>query len=123
MDIDIKRTDSGYHVVQFQGELRASDGLAMTERLHPLIAGPEAVMVIDLSQVKWVDSGGLSHLISLVTHSRLSKGRVILADPSAFVSGVLEVTGLDAWFEMVEDVDAALGKLQTGGGAEGRSSG
>ncbi len=113
MDIKIGQIDDGYHLVRCSGELRADDGALMVEQLQPLIAEHENVapVVIELSEVTWMDSGGLSHLISLVTRARLAKSRVVLLSPSPFVSGVLEVTGLDCWFEIAKDLAEARKRL------------
>jgi hypothetical protein len=37
----------------------------------------------------------------------MREGRVILVGPSAFVRGVMEVTQLDQWFEVCDDLDKA----------------
>ncbi len=115
MEIEIEGISSGNHLVRCAGEFRADDGVSMHDELHPLIAEAGTGLVVDLSGVSWIDSGGLSHLISLVTHSRLSKSRVVLAAPSPFVAGVLEVTGLDSWFEVAEDADSAGQRRQAAG--------
>ena len=60
-----------------------------------------------------IDSSGLAALISVVTHARLSRARVVLLAPSPFVAGVFGVTNLDRWFEICADLDEAarlLGK-------------
>lgn len=100
-----------YHLVRLSGELRAEQEPRITEELHPLIAQAGAAMVLELSGVTWVDSGGLSLLINLVTHSRLSQSRVVLVNPGKFVSGVLEVTQLDRWFNIAETIEEAETKL------------
>jgi anti-sigma B factor antagonist len=102
----------GYQLVRLSGELRAEQEQRITEELHPLIAESGAAMVLDLSQVGWVDSGGLSLLINLVTHSRLSQSRVILVNPGKFVAGVLEVTQLDKWFNIADNIEEAENKLK-----------
>lgn len=106
--MEIKTTSKGsYHLVTCSGELRATDGETIEERLHPLIAPRESSMVLDMSGVMSVDSGGLSQLIGLTTHARLSESRVVLVSPTSFVAGVFEVTKLDSWFEIAGDVAEA----------------
>lgn len=103
-----------YHLVRLAGELRAEQEQRITEDLHPLIAQAGSAMVVELSEVSWVDSGGLSLLINLVTHSRLSQSRVVLVNPGKFVAGVLEVTQLDKWFNIAESIEEAEKKLAQG---------
>jgi len=101
-------TRGDWPVARLAGELRAESGAAIGEELHPLVAENGRRLILDLSDLDWVDSGGLSHLISLVTHSRLAGARVILVHPGRYVAGVLEVTQLDQWFEIADSIDAAM---------------
>ena len=100
MDIEIQAHD-GYHLAKLSGELGAADTDVLSQELHALIAPRETVLVVDLADLKTIDSSGLSQLISLTTHARLSESRVILVGPSSFVAGVFEMTRLDRWFEIV----------------------
>lgn len=97
-----------FPVATLGGELRVESGTVISEELHPMVADSGAVLVLDLSGITWVDSGGLSQLISLVTHARLAGSRVILVQPAKYVAGVLEVTQLDQWFEIADDVESAF---------------
>ena len=105
--IEVEQRGEGVHVVRLLGELRGNDGPAIQEELHSMIGEPGSATVVDLSGMGWVDSAGLGHLISLATHARLSKSRLLLVGPTPFVAGVLEVTNLDDWFEIVDTVEAA----------------
>lgn len=107
MEIDIKRNEDGLVVVSLVGELSSHAEDSIREQLHPLISERDAKVILDLSSVKTVDSSGLSHLISLVTHARMTNSQVVLSGPTSFVRGVLEVTQLDRWFELADSVEAA----------------
>ncbi len=111
MDIDIRQTDAGHHWVRFFGELRGADGTTIEQKLHPLIAERDRAMIIDLSEMPSIDSCGLSQLISLTTHARLSQSQVILVGPTPFVAGVFRKTELDKWFDMATDVEEAGRRL------------
>jgi anti-anti-sigma factor len=75
MDIAITQTDNGYTLVALRGELRREASQMLEEKLHPLIAEKGSAMVIDLTGMPTVDSSGLSQLIGLATHARLSESR------------------------------------------------
>ena len=115
MEIEIQQEPGNVRVVRVRGELTGRDSDSIQKTLHPLIAARDAAMVVDLAGLDSVDSGGLSQLISLTTHARLSQSRVILVGPKPFVAGVLKMTKLDGWFEMAEDVAAARQMLGQGG--------
>ncbi len=111
MDIHIEKPAGGVSVVGLNGELGSHAEDSIREQLHPVVGERNAKVIIDLSNVRTIDSSGLGHLISLVTHSRMTESRVILCGASSFVRGVLDVTQLDRWFEMASSVDEAFTML------------
>jgi len=113
MEITIQHRPAGYDLVRLQGELRRESGELISQRLHPLIAPRKTAVIVDLSGVTLIDSSGLSHLISLATHARLSESKFVLFDPTPFVAGVLELTHLDKWFDLADDLAGAEARLQT----------
>ena len=100
-------TAGPFAVARVRGSLGTGDEAEFTERLHPLAANPQAKLAIVLSELASIDSSGLGSLIGLVTRARMREGRVILVEPTAFVRGVMEVTQLDQWFEVCDDLNEA----------------
>lgn len=109
MEINIKDPVGGVSVVGLNGELGSHAEDSIREQLHPVVGEKNAKVIIDLSNVRTIDSSGLGHLISLVTHARMADARVVLCGASSFVRGVLDVTQLDQWFEMADSVEEAFG--------------
>ncbi len=110
MQIDIEQR-TGYELVRLKGELRRDAAAKIEEELHPLIAPKRTAMIVDLSELETVDSSGLSQLIGLATHARLSESRVVLFGATPFVAGVFEVTKLDQWFDIAKDLPEAERRL------------
>jgi anti-anti-sigma factor len=78
-------------------------------------------IVLELTQVSFVDSGGLGLLVRLMTSARHSGGDVKLAAPSPQVTKLLETTALARVFELFHSPEEALSFLAQGaGGAKGR---
>jgi len=96
------------------GELNAQTADAFTEMLDDRVSGEDAAVAIDLSEVISVDSTGLSALVRLATKARLSRGWVVLINPTPLVRGVLRVTRLDGWFDVCESVEEARERLSQG---------
>jgi anti-anti-sigma factor len=113
MDLQID-TSGAYAVALLSGEIRSEDATGFVEALHPLVAESGARLAIDLSGVEWLDSTGLTSLINVATRARLSQARVVFVAPTPFVTGVLEVTNLDKWFEIAPDHDTAARILKDG---------
>jgi len=89
--------DGPVSVLQLVGELDISSAPALREQLLELLTSSGDV-VVDLSDVSFMDSSGISVLI--VAHKRsIAQGRTItLRNPRGPVAKVLAVTGTDQVF-------------------------
>ena len=96
-----------YHLARVDGRIALEHTDDLVDRLQPYVMEPRSRLVIDMSQVTSIDSSGLSTLIGLVTRARMHDGQVLLVAPNSFVTGVLEVTRLNDWFDICEDLDEA----------------
>jgi len=67
---------------------------------------------IDISEVGYMNSTGLSLLIRLLTRLRNQGGDLVLVSPSEQVKKLLVITKLNAIFSVVENQDEALELLQ-----------
>lgn len=91
--------DSATLVATLSGELVKDDWLALSDAIG---ASPAGATSIDLSAVEYIDSAGLGELVQLVSRTRIRGGTVLLVSPSAFIRGVLEVTRLNTWFDILD---------------------
>ena len=105
-------TSGSFAVAALSGEFGLIDQEGVGERLGALVAAPESRVAVVLKDLKQINSVGLSVLINVVTRARLNRSRVVLVAPSPFVANVLEVTALDQWFDIVDDLTAADEQLQ-----------
>jgi anti-anti-sigma factor len=62
----------------------------------------EAGLAIDLSEVSFIDSSGLAALIAINNALRTPGQRLILLSPSRSVRRILELTGLNPAFTVVD---------------------
>jgi anti-sigma B factor antagonist len=98
-------------VVALSGTLDAwSEPDARAALLEVLREGRVRV-VLDLAQVRRIDSSGLSALLSVLKAARAAGGDVVLLSPSDAVVSVLRLTRLDQILEAFEDEAAALARL------------
>ena len=103
--MDIRIEEHGpIRVAHLTGEIDPREGEHALDELYPMVTSPGTLLAVDLSGLESINSTGLSSLINLVTRARLAQGRVVLVAPSPFVSSVFEVTCLNTWFEIVEDL-------------------
>jgi len=97
-----RERDDGTTILALSGEL----DLRTVSRLEDELSHddpPVSLVIVDLSQLEFIDSSGLHAL--LATHRRLQRsgGRLVIVRGSPQVQRVLEITGLDRLFEIVEE--------------------
>jgi anti-sigma B factor antagonist len=88
----------GETVVSAAGELDVNTAPDLREQLARLIADGTRLVVVDLSEVSFVDSTALSVLVSALKRLRQANGDLELASPNPSVRRVFEITGLTRLF-------------------------
>lgn len=74
----------------------------LRSELNRLIAEAHSPAMVDLSAVTFIDASGLSELVAARRRVADTDVEIVLVDPSAPCRRILEVTGLDRAFEIVE---------------------
>jgi anti-sigma B factor antagonist len=87
----------GHVVVRAEGVIDYVTGPLMAERLTDALACRPPRIVVELSRVTFVDSTGLSLLVSAYRDAAAVDGRVCLAAPGRQLCRLLETTNLDRW--------------------------
>ncbi|MDH2424905.1 STAS domain-containing protein [Sphaerisporangium sp. TRM90804] len=96
-------------VVQARGELDYTSAPILRGRLAEVWASPGvASLVLDLTEVSFCDSVGLSELISTLRRSEAEGVRLAVAGVQGTVLRVLTITGLRHAFDMCPTVEDAL---------------
>lgn len=95
---------------------------AFSEELETLLAAingkkPAPSVVVDLSQVEFMNSSNLSQLLKLRKKVVDAESRLLIAGPPNQVWALFLATGLDKVFQFTPDTMTALAKLQMAGGA------
>jgi anti-sigma B factor antagonist len=94
-------------VLSLAGELDLADEPTLREALRRAVERSPTRLVVDLTEVTFVDSTVLGALVE--ARSALGGGAFALAAPGLEVRRALEVSGLDRHFQVYETVSSALG--------------
>ena len=94
-------------VVRLVGELDADDAPAVRALLLQHATSGRG-LVVELSELAFVDSAGLAALVAAHKAARAAGRTVLLAAPSPTVQKVLSITGLHALLTTACSVPAAL---------------
>lgn len=86
--------------VRLLGELDMSTAPQLREELLRLVSAGATVVTVDLSELAFVDSTGLSVLITGLKRLRQQGGELALRSPTPGTRRVLEITGLTEVFSI-----------------------
>lgn len=101
-------------IIQLKGNVMGGeDTKIFNESLHKLIEEGKKNVIIDLSNVKFMNSSGLGMLIGGLTTIKKADGRLVLAGVTEKIESLLIITKLITIFETAEDVDKAVKKFSS----------
>ena len=108
MNITLDNMD-GSTLLKFHEErLDAHNSKELKDYLSTLLEDGAKSLILDLSEVRFVDSSGLGALLSGHKNAGLKNGRFALAGVQARVQSMFELTRLTKVFEIYPGVDDAL---------------
>lgn len=99
----------GAVIIELKGNVMGGeDTKNFTDLLHKLIDENKLNVIVDLSDVKFMNSSGLGMLISGLTTMKKANGYFKLACVSDKIESLLVITKLITIFETFDNVDAAI---------------
>lgn len=108
----LKRDSSGpVEILRPQGSLDSAVAAGFRRDVKEIVASGRTRILFDLSAVTFVDSSGLSVLITALNAARAVGGDVALLGLSRDVRSLVELTRLHRVFTIHEDETAALEQL------------
>lgn len=88
-------TIHGATVLKLRGDIDVSQAIALREVLGTALSDPVRRLVVDLSEVGFVDSAGIGLLVAAHRRAEASGGRIALSGVNEVVSHVLHLTRTD----------------------------
>jgi anti-sigma B factor antagonist len=124
-DLTDESLDERTHLIAVRGEVHVSTAPEFSERLNEAIAGGKTGVVIDMTDVDFIDSTGLSVLLNALRRVTRQHGTLALAVNNPTVLRLFEITRLDSTFDILPDRQAAIDRVRRGqaAGADAGSSG
>ncbi|MGC2109323.1 MAG: STAS domain-containing protein [Candidatus Korobacteraceae bacterium] len=107
------RQVEGIIIVDTIGELRLGEGTDVLRNvIRDLIGDGYKNMVLNLRDVRHIDSAGVGELMSCYTSVRNAGGQLKLMNLSKNVHNLLQITKLYTIFEVAEDEPTAIGSFR-----------
>jgi len=109
--IQIAKFQRGSTVITLPNQLVMNNAAETRKAIRDLIDAGSHRLVLDLEPVGFIDSSGLSVLVSTLKAVQANQGEVVLLRPNDNVRSLMELTRLHQVFEIFEDRDAAVHRL------------
>ena len=103
--------DDTTHVVSLRGEIDAMTAPRLGSRLFGLADEGKRAVVVDLSDVTFMDSTGIGVLLNALRHLNVRRCKMVLVCPTERVMRPFEVTGLVGHLTIFDSREKALGNL------------
>lgn len=96
MDINVK-------VLEPSGILDGIRGNQLRREISDIVANKVEIILIDLKEVKFIDSSGLGALVSSMQMVRNANGKLFLCSVSDQVKMLFQLTKMDRLFQTFDD--------------------
>ena len=106
------RSQGDHELVIATGEIDLYTAPRLQSEIAAVIASaaPASRVIIDMSGVEFCDSTGMNVLLSCLRRVRERGGELEIASPKPAVRKILQVTGLDSVFTLVDDANMSRSK-------------
>lgn len=118
--LDITASDEGdFTVIRLVGDVDVSAAGRLRDALSRLITEPAEKVLVDLTEVPFIDSTGLGVLVARLKQQRLEGGDVALVIPSERLLRNFRITGLDRVFRIYPTIAEAVADDTTNPAGQG----
>jgi len=101
--------NEGILTLQLKGDLIGEDsGVEIIELVNDQVQNEIKFCIIDISELRYINSSGIGVLITILTKFRNKGGEVCLLNPSESVQKLLIITKLNAIFSIANSETEAL---------------
>ena len=110
-DVVEEDIDDATRVLAASGEIHVSTAPVFSDKLNAAIADGKTRLVLDFSDVEFIDSTGLSVLLNGLRRLTRRQGALALVCTNPTVLRLFEITRLDSTFDIVSNRQDALAKI------------
>jgi anti-sigma B factor antagonist len=104
---------SGVQVVRLRGDLRLGEAVdTFRNATEELIGSNETKIVVNVADVRMIDSSGLGILVRTLTTTKQRGGGLRLVQPSKLAVQTLKMTGLLDVFPIFDEESAAIASFE-----------
>jgi anti-anti-sigma factor len=113
-EIDVSSAEVGVKLIALRGELDFDDAPRLGRVLEELRAEGERKLVIDLSELTFIDSSGISVLVSAARSAATAQAAFVVAAPTPNVQRVFDIVNLSELVVVEPGLESALRRIGPG---------
>lgn len=111
MKIENKTQDNGVQCIALKGDLDFNSAKKVREEFAKLTQKEGAKLIMNLTDVRYIDSSGLATFIDLYQKMRRAGGKLAFFNVNQSVRSVFEIAKLDTVFQLTGTEQEALAKV------------
>ncbi len=112
--VSVSGADGGPAVVSVAGELDIAGAPELARTLGSLELSDVRAVAVDLSELTFIDSSGISTLATAAQEARARGGSMVVAAPPGDVRRVFDIVRFGDFVLLEDSLSAALARLDTG---------
>jgi anti-sigma B factor antagonist len=103
-----EREQNGVTIFTLEGRVDSEGAVDLDLALQTATTEGKSKMILDMSQVRYINSSGLRTLADILTQNQASGGDLKLVDLNPKVQRVFQIIGFDKFFSIYATTDQAL---------------
>ncbi len=105
----VKQIKSDILILRVSGDLIGEDsGTQLLSAVNEAISTQVVRCIVDISQLRYINSSGIGILITMLTKFRNKDGELYLQNPSESVKKLLVITKLNAIFQIINSEEEVI---------------
>lgn len=108
------RVDAGVNVIAAAGEVDHGSVPLLSDALRRVTLEAEGPVVVDLCDVSFIDSSGISTLLNALRRLTRQRRKMVVVCPPGPLRRVFEMLGLLGTFELLDSRESALAVAESG---------
>lgn len=103
-----EREQNGVVIFVLDGRVDSEGAVDLDLALQTAVTEERYKIVLDMSQVRYINSAGLRTLADILTQTKENDGYLRLVDLNPKVARVFQIIGFDNFFDIYDTVDEAI---------------
>ena len=110
----VVRIQEGSATIDLQGEINAFAEVALTQAYHQADAQNPATIVLNFTQVSYINSTGIALIVGLLAQARKNHRRLVVFGLSDHYIEIFKITRLSDFMDIYTDEASALHEVRSG---------